>query len=194
MNAAARPHDGADAPPQPAARGISVLLLSVMILVLGNSLQSTLIGVRGGCEGISPLSIGIMMSAYFAGFVTGSSLLSRLIVLVGHIRTYAALASIASAITLAYLLAILIPAWIAFRFLQGLCYSGMILVVESWLNGCATRKNRGGVLAGYGLLTIPKREAASGRIKQAFLLLPRVSFVLHWELVRHRKRRVTMTE
>ncbi len=137
---------------RPTGRGISVLLLSVCLLVLGNNLQGTLIGVRAGLEGMGSVSIGMMMSAYYAGFSLGSIFLPHLIIAVGHIRTYAALASIASALTLAYVLVIFTPAWIGLRFFQGLCYSGMILVVESWLNGCSTRTDRGRVLATYGLV------------------------------------------
>ncbi|MFP4014536.1 MAG: MFS transporter [Chitinispirillaceae bacterium] len=136
----------------PISRGIPILLLSVFVLVLGNNLQGTLLGIRAGLEGMSSVSIGFMMSSYYAGFVLGSLFLPRLISAVGHIRTYAALASMASAITLAYILAIFIPTWIIFRFMQGLCYSGMILVIESWLNGCTTRENRGQVLATYGVV------------------------------------------
>ncbi|MFP4681782.1 MAG: MFS transporter [Chitinispirillaceae bacterium] len=136
----------------PVSRGIPILLLSVFILILGNNLQGTLLGIRAGIEGMSSVSIGLMMSSYYGGFVLGSLFLPRLISSVGHIRTYAALASMASAVTLAYVLIIFIPVWVIFRFMQGLCYSGMILVIESWLNGCTTRGNRGQVLATYGVV------------------------------------------
>ncbi|MDG5814447.1 MFS transporter [Chitinispirillales bacterium ANBcel5] len=132
--------------------GVPVLLISVAILVLGTNLQSTLLGVRAGIEGITDSSIGMMMSTYYVGFVLGSLLLPRLISSVGHIRTYAALASTASALTLAYILIITVPFWVLLRFFHGLCYAGMILVIESWLNRCADKKNRGRLLATYGLV------------------------------------------
>ncbi|KMQ51861.1 Transporter, Major facilitator superfamily [Chitinispirillum alkaliphilum] len=132
--------------------GVAALLISVAILVLGNNLQGTLLGIRAGVEGISKFNIGLMMSSYYVGFILGSVTLAKLLVLVGHIRTYAALASFASALTLSYILLISPSFWIVLRFLQGFSYAGMILVIESWLNGCAEKKNRGSLLAKYGLV------------------------------------------
>ncbi|MFW6254903.1 MAG: MFS transporter [Chitinivibrionales bacterium] len=132
--------------------GVPVLLISVCILILGNYLQNTLLGIRASFEGISSLNIGLMMSAYFVGFSIGPLILPPVIVSVGHIRTYAALASLASATALAYALIVFVPAWIVFRFLQGLFYAGMILIIESWLNGCSTSSTRGRLLATYGIV------------------------------------------
>ncbi|MBD3316119.1 MAG: MFS transporter [Chitinivibrionales bacterium] len=172
---------------QPASRGISILLVSVCILVLGNNLQNTLLGVRAGVEGMSSLGIGLMMSSYFAGFVLGSVYLPRLIVAVGHIRTYAALASMASAITLAYILAVFLPAWVALRFLQGLCYAGMILVIESWLNGCSTKATRGRVLATYGIVFWGTAATSQTLLNlapaQSFILFGVVSILVSMALV-----------
>lgn len=172
---------------QPAGRGISVLLLSVCLLVLGNNLQGTLIGVRAGLEGMSAVSVGLMMSAYYAGYSAGSIFLPHLIVCVGHIRTYAALASLASALTLAYLLVVFTPAWIGLRLLQGLCYAGMILVIESWLNGCSTRKDRGRVLATYGLVFWGSSAVSQGLLNIAnpnsFILFCIVSILVSVALV-----------
>ena len=74
----------------------TALLASVALLTLGNGLQGTVVGVRGGVEGMADATIGLIMSAFFAGFVLGSVFVPRLVENVGHIRTFAALASIAS--------------------------------------------------------------------------------------------------
>ncbi|HBQ35573.1 MAG TPA: MFS transporter, partial [Rhodobacteraceae bacterium] len=50
------------------------LLLGMLLLMVGNGLQGTLLGVRGGMEGFSTLTMSIVMSAYFVGFLGGSRL------------------------------------------------------------------------------------------------------------------------
>ena len=69
------------------------LLLGMMFLMVGNGLQGTLLGVRGGIEGFSTFEMSIVMSAYFAGFLGGSKIAPDLIQRVGHIRVFAALGS-----------------------------------------------------------------------------------------------------
>ena len=73
------------------------LLLGIGLLMVGNGLQATLMGVRGSLEGFSTLELSIVTSAYFAGFLGGSRLTPGLIRRVGHVRVFAALASLISA-------------------------------------------------------------------------------------------------
>jgi len=122
-----------------------------LFLVLGNGLQGTLLGVRGGMEGMAQESIGLMMSAYFAGYMLGSIFIPRRVQSVGHIRAFAAFASIASAIALVHVLFVSAWPWTVLRILHGFCYAGLILVVESWLNGATDNHHRGRVLSIYQL-------------------------------------------
>jgi len=131
---------------------IPVLLISVALLNLGNDLQGTLLGVRAAIEEFPRENIGLVMSAYFVGFVVGPWFIPRLISQVGHIRTFAAMASLASGVALAHVLIINTPAWMLLRFVHGICYSGMMLVVESWLNGSATYYDRGRILSIYSIV------------------------------------------
>jgi len=68
------------------------LLLGMMLLMLGNGLQGTLLGVRGEIEGFSTFQMSLVMSAYFIGFLGGSRLAPEMIRRVGHVRVFAALA------------------------------------------------------------------------------------------------------
>ena len=45
------------------------LMLGMMLLMVGNGLQGTLIGIRGEIEGFSTIELSIVMSAYFVGFL-----------------------------------------------------------------------------------------------------------------------------
>ena len=66
------------------------------VILAGNGLLGTLLGVRGQLEGMSASMLGWIMSGYFAGFVTGTFWVPRLIRRIGHIRAFSALASLAS--------------------------------------------------------------------------------------------------
>ena len=47
------------------------LLLGMGLLMIGNGLQGTILGVRGEIEGFSTLQMSFVMSAYFLGFLGG---------------------------------------------------------------------------------------------------------------------------
>jgi MFS family permease len=131
---------------------VVALLGSVAIMVIGNGLLGTLLGVRGVLEGFDPSAIGVMMSAYFMGYVVGAWHGPALIERAGHIRTFAACAAISAATALAHPIFIDTTAWIALRLISGYCVAGMIMIVESWLNGHAGKSTRGRLLTVYGSL------------------------------------------
>ena len=125
------------------------LLLGVMLLMVGNGIQGSLLGIRGGIEGFSTFEISIVMSAYFAGFLFGSRMAPSMIRKVGHVRVFAALGSVISAVLVLYPVA---PDWIIWsvlRVLIGFCFSGIYITTESWLNNAATNETRGQALSAY---------------------------------------------
>ena len=70
------------------------LFLGLRLLMVGNGLQGTLLGVRGNIEGFSTLQMSFVMAAYFVGFLGGSRMAPDMIRRVGHVRVFAALASL----------------------------------------------------------------------------------------------------
>ena len=48
------------------------LLLGVMLLMVGNGMQGTLLGVRGAIEGIPTNRMALVMAGYFGGFLLGA--------------------------------------------------------------------------------------------------------------------------
>ncbi len=125
------------------------LLLGIFLLLLGNGVQGTLLGIRGVAEGFSTGALSLIMSAYFVGFLGGSRLTPRLISRVGHVRVFAALASFISA---ALILFAALPdqaSWFVLRIIVGFCYSGVYVVAESWLNDSSTNETRGQTLSAY---------------------------------------------
>ena len=125
------------------------LFLAVAFLMLGNSLQGSLLGLRADLEGFATATVGFVMAGYYLGFLVGSVLAPLVVGRVGHVRVYAGLASLASAATLGHLLLIDELAWLALRVVSGACLAGLYIVTESWLNGASTDRTRGRLLAIY---------------------------------------------
>ncbi|NRB16457.1 MAG: MFS transporter [Rhodobacteraceae bacterium] len=125
------------------------LLLGMGLLMVGNGLQGTLLGVRGEIEGFSTLQMSFVMSAYFVGFLGGSRMTPELIRRVGHVRVFAALASFISAVMILYPAFTNPVAWSLGRALIGFCFSGVYVTAESWLNNAADNQNRGKALSLY---------------------------------------------
>lgn len=130
------------------------LLMGMMFLMIGNGLQGTVLGIRGGIEGFDASTMAWVMSAYFAGFLGGSRMAPHMIRRVGHVRVFAALASMISA---AFILYAAFPnpwAWAAMRLLVGFCFSGVYVVAESWLNDNSTNETRGQALSVYMMVQL----------------------------------------
>ena len=125
------------------------LLFGVALIALCGGLQGTLLGIRATLEGFSFDAIGFVMSAYYMGFLLGAWLVPRSLRQVGHIRVFAALASIASVTVLLHSVYVAPTWWFLFRLLTGFCFSGLYLVAESWLNAISANDNRGRLLAAY---------------------------------------------
>ena len=133
-------------------RQLGALLLSTAILITGNGLINTLLPVRAELEAFSTLQIGMLGAVYFVGFIIGCINGPRMIRRVGHIRTFAALSSIAAAMALG--LAVLVDpiAWWILRFVIGICFAGLYVVIESWLNDRTESSNRGAIMSIYTLI------------------------------------------
>ncbi|MDP2699446.1 MFS transporter [Thalassospira sp.] len=128
---------------------LSATLFATFTLNSGASLQSSLLALRASAEDFAPFHTGLIMASYYIGFIGGIVWGGNLVNRVGHIRTFAALASIGSAISLLHAVFIDPLTWAIFRAFTGLCLSGLYLVVESWLNEQVDNNSRGGMMAVY---------------------------------------------
>lgn len=141
------------------------LLLGMSLLMVGNGMQGTLLGIRGEIEGFSTFEMSIVMSAYFLGFLGGSRMAPGLIRRVGHVRVFAALASLISAVMILYPTVTEVWLWTLGRVLIGFCFSAVYVTAESWLNNAATNENRGQALSLYMIV-----QTAGIVVSQALLL------------------------
>jgi MFS family permease len=142
------------------------LLLGMCLLMIGNGMQGTMLGIRGEIENFSTFEMSIVMSAYFVGFLGGSRLAPGMIRRVGHVRVFSALASMISAVIILYPVAVDIWVWTLGRVLIGFCFSAVYVTAESWLNNASTNENRGQSLSLYMIV-----QTFGVVISQALLVL-----------------------
>tara|TARA_Y100001934_G_scaffold82548_2_gene102388 strand:+ start:945 stop:1655 length:711 start_codon:yes stop_codon:yes gene_type:complete len=129
------------------------LLLGVALIMLGNGLQGTLLGVRASVESFDTTATGLVMTCYFIGFMLGSTATPRVVRTVGHVRVFAAMASMASAAVLLHALFVSPVTWGLVRIGTGFCFAGLYVIAESWLNDRATYETRGALLSMYMIVT-----------------------------------------
>jgi len=129
--------------------GSWALFVGMFMLMVGNGLQGTLLGLRGEAEGFSTFALSIVMSAYFLGFLFSSRFTPELIRRVGHVRVFAALGSMISAVLITYPVLVDPWAWAIGRVIIGFCFCGVYITAESWLNDASSNENRGKSLSLY---------------------------------------------
>ena len=138
------------------------LFLGMALLMIANGLQGSLLGVRASIEAFPTTITGLLMSAFYLGFLAGSLLTPKMVVRVGHIRVFAALASLASTAILIHAVLVNPWSWAMMRLVSGLCYAGLYVVAESWLNEKATNDNRGQLLSIYMVISMGGMAVGQG--------------------------------
>jgi MFS family permease len=127
-------------------------MAAVGMVLLSGGVFSTLLGVRGELENLPTLVSGAISAAYYAGFLLGSRFALAALGRVGHIRVFATLTALASVSMLAIGLLGAPVAWMLLRAVTGLCFAGVYVVAESWLNSLASNEFRGRLLAVYAVI------------------------------------------
>lgn len=128
---------------------LSTLFFCIVLLVAGNTLLMTLLGVRMTLAEIDTKLIGWVLVCYSLGFVLGSIYCPRIVTRVGHIRSFAVFCALMSMVAIAHPLHLNLVSWALLRFMAGVSMAGLMLVVESWLSTRATNENRGTLFASY---------------------------------------------
>jgi len=128
------------------------LFLGMLGLMVANGLLVTLLSLRGAALGFSPLTISLMQACYPLGALIGTISAPYLIEKVGHIRVFSAFASMVSVAAIAHLLTTDPWSWSAMRFLAGVCFPGLYVVTESWLNAKSENRIRAQVLSIYFII------------------------------------------
>ncbi len=132
---------------------VSTLLLGMGVLLAGSGLIGTLLGLRAGIEGFSDMAMGVVMSAFFMGYIVGAFVCPPLIRAIGHIRAFAAMAALSAVVSLLYGMIVDPVAWWLLRVINGICMVGLYIVIESWLNE-RVEEGRGQVFAVYMMVSL----------------------------------------
>ncbi len=128
------------------------LLLGILMIMVGSGLQGTLLSLRATAEGFSLSLVGVIMSCYYLGFIVGCMVIPKAVISVGHIRVFAAFASLASTTILLHGMFVDSIMWSLMRIVCGFSFAGLFIVAESWLSSISTSKVRGQIFGFYILV------------------------------------------
>lgn len=131
---------------------IAALLFSIAFLLMGNGLQNMLLPIRAHAERFTTLDIGILGASYFLGFGIGCYAGPYIVRRAGHVRTFAAMVSLASALGLVHAMVVVPALWWVCRSLSGFSLAVLFVVIESWLNEKSTNENRGRIFSIYRIV------------------------------------------
>ena len=132
-----------------AVQPVIPVLLGIILIEAALGIVGAVMGIQMASRDVPSFLIGIVFSAYFAGFLAGSLTCERLINRVGHIRAFGVFAVSASIATLLLAVTDNIYAWTLFKVMTGYAIAGAFVVIESWLNDKASEDNRGRIFAVY---------------------------------------------
>jgi len=130
------------------------LFVGYFVLMIAHGFQGNLLGVRSVIEEFNFMAVGAMMSGYFIGYFSGANSIPNLVGKVGHIRVFAAFASLASLSILIHALFVNPIIWTFARFITGFSLVSIFIVMESWLNDRANNRTRGQLLSIYMFITL----------------------------------------
>lgn len=163
---------------------VFALLCGTSFLVMASGLHGLLLPLRGGAEGFSTTSLGLLGTAWAGGFIASCLLAPRLVRRVGHVRAFSAFASIAAIVALLTGILVNSTAWIVLRALTGFAMAGSYMVIESWLNERATNANRGQIfglymVVNFGSITVGQMMIGFGDVHTGtFFMMSGILFCL----------------
>jgi MFS family permease len=133
-------------------RSIAALLLSVMLVVMGQGVLNTIVPLSAKAHHQSEVEIGFLGSGYFAGMLLGALLNPAMIRRIGHVRAFTASIAVSTICALVYTFASEIWLWILLRAMGGFAIAGLYATVEGWLQAKSDNSSRGHILALYSIV------------------------------------------
>ncbi|MCG6911277.1 MAG: MFS transporter [Deltaproteobacteria bacterium] len=143
-------------------RSFLALLAATIFLCMAGGLMNSLLSINLRLAGTSDQVIGLVLSCNYLGIVLGIFFSQRVVHRVGHIRSFAAFAASITAISLLHGLYVSAWLWAFLRICNGLCVTGVYMVLESWLNEKVEPVFRGRLLSVY--MTLVYLGTGSGQL------------------------------
>lgn len=128
------------------------LLIATTILTMGSGLMNSLLSINMRLRDYDDQIIGLVMSANYLGILLGIFFCQKIVQQVGHIRSFAVFAAVMTAVSLMHGLVMSAGLWAMLRICNGLCVTGLFMVLESWLNEKVESAFRGRLLSIYMVL------------------------------------------
>src|SRR5262249_55890030 len=132
-----------------ALRLVAQVLVGIALLEIALGAFQPLVTLQLEHRSVDTQLIGLIGSAYFAGFVLGTMTCFPIIDRVGHIRAFSVFTVVAANATLLHVVLPTPLAWLVLRTVVGYGLAGLFTIVESWLNDKATSETRGRIFALY---------------------------------------------
>ncbi len=134
-------------------RSIASLIAAITILQAAQGLMGVYLPLAMHADGLKGAAIGFVGAMYSAGFMAGAWFGPTMLARVGHIRVFAASASIVSATTLALYASSDPIVWGILRCVMGAATALVFVAVDSWMSASVRREERGGAMGVYQVLT-----------------------------------------
>ncbi|MBX3583983.1 MAG: MFS transporter [Rhizobiaceae bacterium] len=123
------------------------VILSMILVAIGNGLMFAYIPVRLGMEGFAPAWAGSILTGLAAGGIAGCLLTGALVRRTGHARAYMVLSALIVISNVGIAAGPHPVLWIAARALYGFGMCALFIVSQSWLNDVVGNAIRGRVMA-----------------------------------------------
>lgn len=127
-------------------------LWSLFFVVLAGGFFSSFLSIRLEMEAFSSLVVGVVISSLYLGILIGALVIDKWILRLGHVRSCYLFTGALLVLSLLQIPWVNPWYWAVLRFFAGVFFSGLLILIESWLLIKSSPNQRGAALCLY-LLT-----------------------------------------